>query len=82
MPKDTRPLPQQLGAAFEDLQYPIEDEADFAAVFPDWASTRVESDGVSLSPSDLYRTLPDDEFPYETADELIEALLDELDDES
>lgn len=79
MPEDTRELPRQLEAAFEDLQYPIEDEADFAAVFPDWASRRVETDEVSLSPSELYRTLPEDEFPYETADEIIDALLDELD---
>lgn len=82
MSRDTRDLPTQLTAAFDDLRYPLRDEADLAPVFPDWASTAVETEEVSLSPVELYAALPDDGFPYESASELVAALLAALEEES
>jgi hypothetical protein len=79
MSRDDRPLPTQLTTAFDELQYPIADEADFAATFPSWSSTSFEADGLSVRPSELYQLLPDDGFPYETVDEVVDALLAELD---
>ncbi|MEF8808696.1 MTH865 family protein [Natronomonas sp.] len=78
MSRDDRPLPTQLQTAFDELQYPIEDEADFAVTFPSWSSTSFEAEGLSVRPSELYAMLPDDGFPYATAEDIVEDLLDEL----
>jgi hypothetical protein len=79
MSRDDRPLPTQLQTAFDELQYPIEDEADFAAAFPSWSSTSFEAEGRSVRSSDLYELLPEDGFPYETAADIVEDLLAGLD---
>jgi hypothetical protein len=79
MSRDDRPLPTQLQTAFEELQYPIEDEADFATTFPSWSSTCFEAEGLSARASELYSLLPEDGFPYRTAEEIVEDLLAELD---
>lgn len=79
MSRDNRPLPTQLQTAFDELQYPIEDEADFAATFPSWSSTSFETEGLSVRASELYGLLPEDGFPYQRAEDIVEDLLAQLD---
>lgn len=78
MADEHRPLPDQLTAAFEDLRYPVETPADLAVSYPSWANTRFEADEWSATPRELLVALPDEGYPYATAEELVEAVSDDL----
>lgn len=78
MSRDNRPLATQLETAFDELQYPIEDEADFAATFPSWSSTSFKTDQLEVQSTELYPLLPEDGYPYRSADEIVAALLPAL----
>lgn len=73
MADETQSFDAQLRAAFDDVRYPVEDETDLAPEFPSWANARFESDGTTLTPRDVLLAVPDD-YPYATADELVEAI--------
>lgn len=70
MADETRPLSAQLTAAFEELNYPIEDETDLAPNFPSWANTRFESGELSMTPREVLLLVPD-EYPYETVEAFV-----------
>ncbi|APW96825.1 hypothetical protein CHINAEXTREME_03130 [Halobiforma lacisalsi AJ5] len=78
MADETQPLEEQLVAAFEDLNYPVEGPLDLAPNFPSWANTTFTSERgdpdveLSLTPRELLVLLADGdaEFPYEDVDEL------------
>ena len=70
---DTRPLETQLAAGLEELHYPIEDETDLATTFPSWSSTRFGDEDRALTPRELLLLVPD-EYPYESADDLVAVL--------
>lgn len=80
MTDENQPLRDQLDAALEDLNYPVRNETDLAPNFPSWSSTRFESAPVSLTPRELLLMVPDD-YPYESADELGDAVEATLRDE-
>ncbi|MCU4741339.1 MTH865 family protein [Natronoglomus mannanivorans] len=73
MTDERRPLREQLSAALEDLTYPVRNETDLTPNFPSWSNTRFESADVSLTPRELLLLVPKD-YPYESADELLEAV--------
>lgn len=73
MADETRPFMTQIEAAFEELNYPIENETDLVPNFPSWANTRFQNDELSMTPREAILLVPND-YPYESVDELVKQI--------
>lgn len=74
---DERELRQQMRDAFGDAEYPLENPMELLPVLPDGPATRFESGDFSMSVVELSTEL-DSEFPYETVDDMIDHIIEEL----
>lgn len=75
-------LRQQFIEAFEGADYPITSPMDLVPALPDGPATQFESGDFSMSAMELNtKAGGNQEFPYETVDELVDDVMDGLDDE-
>ncbi len=69
-------LRQELEDVFSDAEYPVDDPMELIPALPDGPGTTFEADDVTVSVMDLGAKYGDyQEYPYETADELVEDLM-------
>ena len=69
-------LREQFRSAFEGADFPVTDQLDLVPTLPDGPGTRFEAGDVSFSAMELAPTLGGHpEFPYESVDELVAAVL-------
>jgi hypothetical protein len=62
---------------FGSADYPVSSPMELLPVLADGPATRFESGEFSMSVIELHREL-DADFPYESADEMVDHILDEL----
>lgn len=65
--------------AFEGASYPLDSPMDLLPVLPDGVGTTFESGEFSMSIIDLNTEL-DSDFPYDSVDELVDHIIEELHD--
>jgi len=73
-------LREQFTEAFQDADYPISSPMDLVPALPNGPSTKFESGDFSMTAMELNTKLGG-EFPYESVDEFVEDVLDQLDDQ-
>lgn len=78
---DESELREQLMAAFEEAEYPVTNPMDLVPALPDGVQTRFESGDFSMTAMELNMELPNPDFPYESAEELVDDILQSLKDE-
>ena len=74
---DEEDLREQLVAAFEGADYPVGGPMDLLSALPDGPATRFESGDFSMTAMEMHSKLSS-EFPYESADALVDDLIAEL----
>lgn len=79
MANESQNLEEQLIAAFEEHNYPIENKTDLSPNFPSWANTHFEvhDSDISFTPKEILLLVPD-EYPYNNVREFTESILDNL----
>ncbi len=76
---DTVDIREQLLEAFDEMNYPIELPIDMAAGFRSWDNTSFGGDHELTSVRlQLYLSDAPSSFPYESADELVAAIIKQL----
>lgn len=65
--------------AFEGASYPLDSPMDLLPALPDGVGTTFESGEFSMSIIDLNTEL-DSDFPYDSVDELVDHIIEELHD--
>jgi hypothetical protein len=75
---DKADLREQMIDAFKDADYPIDSPMDLVPALPNGPGTRFESDDFSMTAMELNTKLGGGEFPYESADEFVDDILDQL----
>lgn len=72
-------LREQMIDAFGGAEYPVSNQMDLVPTLPDGPGTRFEADDVSFTAMELATKLADvQNFPYESAEDLVEDILDGL----
>ncbi|MFP4626281.1 MAG: MTH865 family protein [Natronomonas sp.] len=72
-------LRRQMVEAFEGAPYPLDSPMDLLPALPDGVGTTFESGEFSMSIIDLNTEL-DSDFPYDSVDELVDHIIEELHD--
>ena len=78
---DEAELREQLLAAFEGVDYPVESPMDLLPALPDGINTRFESGDFAMTAVELNTKLPSPEFPYDSAEALVDDIVAALEDE-
>jgi hypothetical protein len=73
-------LREQFITAFEDAEYPIDSPMGLIPALPDGPSTKFESGDFSMTAMELNTKLSGD-FPYETVEDFVDDVMDELDEQ-
>ena len=72
-------LREQFLDAFGGADYPVENQMDLVPALPNGPGTKFEAGDVSFTAMELAAKLgSDQEFPYETAEELVDDILEGL----
>ncbi|MFD1569080.1 MTH865 family protein [Halorubrum laminariae] len=72
-------LREQFLDAFDGADYPVESQMDLVPVLPDGPTTTFEAGDVRVTAMELASKLGgEQEFPYESADALVDDILDGL----
>jgi len=75
-------LRQQFVDAFEGADFPVEGPMDLVPALPDGPGTTFESGDFSMTAMELnMKAGGDQEFPYETLEELVDDVMDGLESE-
>ena len=77
---DEAELREQFTEAFEGAEYPISSPMDLVPALPDGPGTTFESGDFSMTAMELNTKLSGD-FPYESVDEFVDDVMEELDDQ-
>ena len=77
---DESDLREQFTEAFEGAEYPISSPMDLVPALPDGPGTTFESGDFSMTAMELNTKLSGD-FPYESVDEFVDDVMEELDDQ-
>ena len=75
---DKADLREQMIDAFSGADYPINGPMDLVPALPNGPGTRFESGDFSMTAMELNTKLGGGEFPYESADEFVDDILDQL----
>jgi hypothetical protein len=79
---DRDDLRQQFVEAFEGADYPVTSPMDLVPALPDGPATKFESGNFSMTAMELNtKASGNQEFPYETVDDLVDDVMDGLEDE-
>lgn len=69
-------LRREFTEAFEDADYPVENQMDLVPALPDGPATRFEAGNVSFTAMELASTLGGhQEFPYNDVDTLVDDVI-------
>ncbi len=72
-------LREQFLDAFGDAEFPVENQMDLVPALPDGPMTTFEAGDVRFTAMELATKLGgEQEFPYETAEELVDEILDAI----
>ena len=77
---DKDDLRQQFIDAFEGADYPINSPMDLVPALPNGPATSFESGEFSMTAMELQTKLGSADFPYETVDDFVDDIMDQLDD--
>ena len=77
---DRDDLREQFVTAFEGADYPISSPMDLVPALPDGPGTKFESGDFSMTAMELQTKLGSADFPYETVDDFVHDIMDQLDD--
>ncbi len=76
---DRDDLRQQFIEAFEGAEYPVNSPMDLVPALPDGPGTKFESGDFSMTAMELNtKASGNQEFPYETVDELVDDVMESL----
>ncbi|WP_459194125.1 MTH865 family protein [Halosimplex sp. J119] len=78
---DRQDLREQFTEAFEGADYPISSPMDLVPALPNGPGTKFESGDFSMTAMELNTKLGSGNFPYETVDEFVDDVMDQLDDQ-
>lgn len=78
---DEAELREQFMAAFEGAEYPVTSPMDLVPALPDGVKTRFESGDFSMTAMELNMTLSNPDFPYDSAEALVDDIIAALRDE-
>lgn len=73
-------LKEQLVTEFSGADYPVDNQLDFIPTFSNGVSTKFEVDDIELTVMEI-STLSGADFPYESAEEVSEDIIERLDEE-
>ncbi|MWV65165.1 hypothetical protein GRS48_10080 [Halorubrum sp. JWXQ-INN 858] len=72
-------LRSQFTDAFENADYPVNNQMDLVPALPDGPGTKFEAGDVSFTAMELAAKLgSDQEFPYESAEDLVDDIIEGL----
>ncbi len=72
-------LRKQFLDAFGDADYPVNNQMDLVPALPNGPATKFEAGDVSLTAMEMAAKLgSEQEFPYESAEELVDDIIDGL----
>lgn len=74
---DEAELREQMVEAFEEADYPVSNAMELLPALPEGPTMRFESGEFSMSVIELNQKL-DSEFPYETVDDMVDHIMEEL----
>ena len=75
---DEAELREQMIDAFEGANYPISSPMDLVPALPNGPGTKFESGDFSMTAMELNTKLSGGEFPYETVDDFVDDVIEEL----
>jgi hypothetical protein len=75
---DKDDLRQQMIAAFEGADYPIDSPMDLVPALPDGPGTKFESEDFSMTAMELNTKLGGGEFPYESVEGFVDDVMGQL----
>lgn len=75
---DEAELREQMTDAFEGANYPISSPMDLVPALPNGPGTKFESGDFSMTAMELNTKLSGGEFPYETVDDFVDDVIEEL----
>jgi len=78
---DEAELREQMIEAFEGADYPISSPMDLVPALPNGPSTKFESGDFSMTAMELNTKLSGGDFPYETVEDFVDDVIDQLDDQ-
>ena len=78
---DKDDLREQFVEAFEGADYPISSPMDLVPALPQGPSTKFESGDFSMTAMELNTKLGGGEFPYDSVDEFVDDVFDQLEDQ-
>ncbi len=78
---DRDELREQMVDAFEGADYPINSPMDLVPALPNGPSTSFESGDFSMTAMELNTKLGGGDFPYDSAEDFVDDILDQLEDE-
>lgn len=69
-------LREQFLAAFENADYPVEDQMDLVPALPDGPGTTFEAGGTTITAMEMAARLGDhQDFPYTSVEELVDDII-------
>jgi hypothetical protein len=75
---DKDDLRQQMIAAFEGADYPIDSPMDLVPALPNGPGTKFESEDFSMTAMELNTKLGGGEFPYESVEGFVDDVMGQL----
>jgi len=78
---DKQDLREQFTEAFEGADYPISSPMDLVPALPNGPGTKFESGDFSMTAMELNTKLGSGNFPYESVEEFVDDVIDQLDDQ-
>jgi hypothetical protein len=78
---DKDDLREQFIEAFEGADYPISSPMDLVPALPQGPSTKFESGDFSMTAMELNTKLSGGEFPYDSVEEFVDDVMDQLEDQ-
>lgn len=78
---DEDEIRDQMMDAFGGADYPISSPMDLVPALPDGPGTTFESGDFSMTAMELNTKLPSGDFPYETPEEFVDDIMQNLKDE-
>lgn len=78
---DESELREQMIEAFEGADYPISSPMDLVPALPSGPSTKFESGDFSMTAMELNTKLSGGEFPYDSAEEFVDDIIEQLKDQ-
>ena len=78
---DKTELREQMKEAFGEAEYPINSPMDLVPALPDGPGTTFESGDFSMTAMELNTKLGGGEFPYDSVDEFVDDVLENLEDQ-